>query len=70
MLKVAIAGAGIGGLTLALMLHKRGIQCQLFEQAGSVREVGVGINVLPPCYWRIGTIGPIEGLRQSRNANA
>ncbi len=46
-MKVLIAGAGIGGLSLALMLHKRGITAQIFEQASEVREIGVGINTLP-----------------------
>jgi 2-polyprenyl-6-methoxyphenol hydroxylase-like FAD-dependent oxidoreductase len=44
---VLIAGAGIGGLAAALMLHKRGIKAQVVEQAAEVREVGVGINTLP-----------------------
>ena len=46
-MKVLIAGAGVGGLTLALMLHKRGIESVIFEQASEIREVGVGINILP-----------------------
>ncbi len=44
---VLIAGAGVGGLTLALMLHKRGIKAEIFEQASEIRELGVGINTLP-----------------------
>lgn len=44
---VLIAGGGIGGLTLALMLHHRGIKCRLFEAAEEQRPLGVGINVLP-----------------------
>ena len=44
---VLIAGGGVGGLTLALMLHARGIKSVVFEQASEVREVGVGINTLP-----------------------
>ena len=46
-MKVLIAGAGVGGLTLALMLHRRGIESVIFEQASEIREVGVGINILP-----------------------
>lgn len=45
--KVMIAGAGIGGLTLALMLHKRGISSVIYEQASAILPVGAGINVLP-----------------------
>lgn len=44
---VLIAGAGIGGLTAALMLHQRGLACRVFERAPQVRELGVGINTLP-----------------------
>lgn len=45
--KVLIAGAGIGGLTLALMLHRRGISSVIYEQASAILPVGAGINVLP-----------------------
>ncbi|MEO5843634.1 MAG: flavin-dependent oxidoreductase [Caldimonas sp.] len=45
--EVAIVGAGIGGLTLALALHRAGIACRVYEAAVEVRPLGVGINVLP-----------------------
>ena len=32
-LRVAIVGAGIGGLSLALALRERGLRAQVFEQA-------------------------------------
>ncbi|RJG07373.1 flavin-dependent oxidoreductase [Noviherbaspirillum cavernae] len=46
-MKVAIAGAGIGGLTLALMLHDKGIEVDVYEATGEIRPLGVGINLLP-----------------------
>lgn len=46
-MRVIIVGGGIGGLTLALMLHARGINATVYEQASEIREVGVGINTLP-----------------------
>jgi 2-polyprenyl-6-methoxyphenol hydroxylase-like FAD-dependent oxidoreductase len=46
-MKVLIAGAGIGGLTAALMLQRRGIHAEIYEQSAEVREIGVGINTLP-----------------------
>jgi 2-polyprenyl-6-methoxyphenol hydroxylase-like FAD-dependent oxidoreductase len=30
---IAIVGGGIGGLTLALSLHERGIPCRVYEGA-------------------------------------
>jgi len=47
MADVLVIGAGIGGLTLALELHKRGIACQVYESAPAIKAVGVGINILP-----------------------
>jgi heterodisulfide reductase subunit A-like polyferredoxin len=45
--EVLIAGAGISGLTLALMLHRRGVESVIFEQTSEIREVSVGISILP-----------------------
>src|SRR5262245_51782912 len=47
MADVLIVGAGIGGLTLALELERRGIACRVFESAPEIKAVGVGINLLP-----------------------
>ncbi len=45
--KALIVGAGIGGLATALACHQRGIECEVYEQSPAVRELGVGINILP-----------------------
>lgn len=44
---VLIAGAGIGGLSLALSLQQVGIECVVFEAVREVRPLGVGINLQP-----------------------
>lgn len=44
---VAIIGGGIAGLALALNLHKRRIACTVYEAVPDVREIGVGITLLP-----------------------
>lgn len=46
-MEVLIVGGGIGGLTLALTLHERGVLCRVFEMAPQIRAVGVGVNLLP-----------------------
>jgi 2-polyprenyl-6-methoxyphenol hydroxylase-like FAD-dependent oxidoreductase len=43
MLKVAIAGGGIGGLVLALALRERGIGVDVYEQAPELREIGAAV---------------------------
>jgi 2-polyprenyl-6-methoxyphenol hydroxylase-like FAD-dependent oxidoreductase len=60
--KVIIAGGGIGGLTTALMLHARGIDCDVFEQAENVRELGVGINTLPHAIKELKELGLLDRL--------
>ena len=61
-MKVIIAGGGIGGLTTALMLHARGIDCDVFEQAENVRELGVGINTLPHAIKELKELGLLDRL--------
>ena len=40
---VLIAGAGIGGLAAAVSLLTRGIDCDIYEQAPDLKEVGAGL---------------------------
>ncbi|MCW5718709.1 MAG: FAD-dependent monooxygenase [Bauldia sp.] len=44
---VAIAGAGIGGLTAALLLARAGFQVDLFERQPALTEAGAGIQLTP-----------------------
>jgi 2-polyprenyl-6-methoxyphenol hydroxylase-like FAD-dependent oxidoreductase len=44
---VLIAGAGIGGLSLALTLHQVGVPCLVFESVPEIKPLGVGINLQP-----------------------
>ena len=45
--RVLVAGGGIGGLTAALLLDRRGLDVTVFESVREPRELGVGINLLP-----------------------
>lgn len=46
-LSAIIVGAGIGGLSAALALARRGIVCTVLERADSLGEVGAGIQLSP-----------------------
>lgn len=54
---IIIVGAGIGGLTLGLALHKSGIPCRIYESAAEIRPVGVGINLLPHATRELAALG-------------
>jgi 2-polyprenyl-6-methoxyphenol hydroxylase-like FAD-dependent oxidoreductase len=57
MTRIAIAGGGIGGLALALALHQRGIACDVYEAVPELREVGVGITLLPHAMRELTALG-------------
>lgn len=61
-MRVLIAGAGIGGLTLALSLHEVGIDCIVLEAAAELRELGVGINALPHAVAELAALGLLPAL--------
>jgi 5-methylphenazine-1-carboxylate 1-monooxygenase len=54
---VAVVGGGIGGLALALSLHRAGVACRVYEAVSQVREVGVGITLLPHAMRELALLG-------------
>src|SRR5919106_1286285 len=64
-MKAIIIGGGIGGLTAALMLHARGIDCEIFEQSDAIRELGVGINTLPHAIKELKELGLLARLDEA-----
>jgi 5-methylphenazine-1-carboxylate 1-monooxygenase len=61
-MRVIVVGGGIGGLAAALMLHARGLNAVVHEQADAIRELGVGINTLPQAIAELTAIGLLDRL--------
>ena len=75
-MKITIIGGGIVGMALALQCHRRNIECDVFEAAPEIRELGVGITLLPHATRELALLGvgnKIEALgienRESRFYN-
>ncbi|WP_158884780.1 flavin-dependent oxidoreductase [Amycolatopsis anabasis] len=60
-----IVGAGIGGLITALRLHHEGIDCAVYEQSEQIRELGVGINMLPHAVRELAELGLLDRLDET-----
>jgi 2-polyprenyl-6-methoxyphenol hydroxylase-like FAD-dependent oxidoreductase len=66
---VAIVGGGIGGLALALHLHRLGQVCEVFEAVPQVREIGVGITLLPHAMRELAALGLAEAVEAAGIVN-
>lgn len=56
-LKIAVVGGGIAGLALALNLKRRGLACDVYESVPVVKELGVGITLLPHGMRELAALG-------------
>jgi salicylate hydroxylase len=63
-LRAAIVGGGIGGLSAANALVRRGIDVTVFEQAGALGEVGAGVFIYPNALRQLERMGLGEALAQ------
>ena len=62
-LTVAIVGGGIAGLALAMNLEKRGVSCRVYEVAPELKELGVGITLLPHATREIAELGLLDEMK-------
>lgn len=62
--KVCIAGAGIGGLTLAIALRKVGIDAHVYERTAALKPVGAGLSLMPNAMLALRAIGVDEAVRK------
>lgn len=62
---VVVAGAGIGGLTAALALARRGFRVVILEQAERLEETGAGIQLSPNAARTLIDLGLEQRLKPS-----
>jgi salicylate hydroxylase len=65
-LRIAIIGAGIGGLAAACALRQRGFEVALYERATALHEIGAGLQIGPNGVRVLRALGLGEEL--ARNA--
>lgn len=63
MTRVAIIGGGIGGLTAAHALSRRGIEVAIYEAAPELREIGAGVALGPNAMKVLRALGLEDDVR-------
>jgi len=54
---VVVVGGGIAGLAFAFSMHQRGMACDVYESVPQVKELGVGITLLPHAMRELSALG-------------
>lgn len=60
---IAIIGAGIAGLTAALLCAKQGAKVTIFEKVSNLEDIGAGIQISPNASKILSRIGITDQLR-------
>ena len=61
---VAIVGGGIGGLTTAIALARKGVRVEVLEQAAAIAPVGASLQLGPNALRLMGSLGLLPALRE------
>jgi 2-polyprenyl-6-methoxyphenol hydroxylase-like FAD-dependent oxidoreductase len=64
-MRVLIVGAGIGGLTAAIALRRKGLEVEVYERAAELTDVGAGISLWPnalKALYQLGMQPALEAL--------
>ncbi|MGW2834710.1 FAD-dependent monooxygenase [Streptomyces sp. NPDC001286] len=62
--RAVVIGGGIGGLTAAAALHRRGMEVTVLERAGSLEPVGAAISLAPNALRALDVIGLGDEIRE------
>ena len=61
-IRIGIVGGGIGGLTLALALRRRGLAADVYEQASELREIGAAVALSANATRELERLGCLEAI--------
>ena len=61
-INIAVIGGGIAGLGFALALKRKGLACDVYESVPEVKELGVGITLLPHAMRELAALGVQDKL--------
>lgn len=67
-MKIAIAGAGVGGMATAIALQAQGHEVTIFEQATAFGRIGADVNLTPNAVHAIDGLGAGVGIRLRETA--
>src|SRR5579863_7560985 len=60
--RIAIVGAGVGGLTLWLALRQRGFDADIYEQAQELAEIGAAVALSANATRELGRLGVLDAI--------
>jgi 2-polyprenyl-6-methoxyphenol hydroxylase-like FAD-dependent oxidoreductase len=63
-MQAIVIGGGIAGLALSLAMRERGLDCRVYEAVPEVKELGVGITLLPHATRELAALGLEPRIRQ------
>jgi 2-polyprenyl-6-methoxyphenol hydroxylase-like FAD-dependent oxidoreductase len=63
-MQAIVIGGGIAGLALSLAMRERGLDCRVYEAVLEVKELGVGITLLPHATRELALLGLEPRIRK------
>jgi len=69
-MQAIVIGGGIAGLALSLAMRERGLDCRVYEAVPEVKELGVGITLLPHATRELAALGLEPRIRAVAIENA
>ena len=63
-MKLAIIGGGVGGLTAALALTRKGVEVEVYEQTPGLTEIGASLQLGPNAVRLVDELGLLPRLRE------